>query len=747
MSDGEDPIDGEEDEKPAKPPRKKSKTDASEDDDVWGPSEIDDGALDPDFEFVDDDFDAGLEEPATHDLEWVGDKKNVDLDGMIRRKREKKESKPSPKAEQADVEDEDEDEVLDDDLHLDDDEDEVLAADGFGMGVSSDAEESDDGGIPDMDVDVGGSSADEDEGDEDAEMPEPGISDGESRGSSSEEEDEEEVDEEELARQKAFFAPEPKQKQAKSKLASFQEMRLFSAPILRRINMAGFERPTQIQAKTIPFALEGKDVVGQAVTGSGKTAAFLLPILERLYYRPRNVRAIRVVVLTPTRELAIQCHKVAEKLAPPESSITIGLAVGGTSFKSSEANVQKRPDIIIATPGRFIDHMRNSPKFEVDTVEILVLDEADRMLQDGFAEELNEILKQLPQSRQTMLFSATMSASVDQLIRVGLKRPVRILADPQKKSAGTLVQEFVRLRPGREDKRMGYLVHLCKSVYQNHVIIFFREKKNIHRTRVIFGLLGLSCAELHGDIKQAERTEGLESFRRGSASFLLASDLASRGLDIKGVETVINYEIPKTVEDYIHRIGRTARAGRRGVAVTIVSEKDRKFVKSTAKSMEGTTTLKSRSIDPAAADEWQEKVDGLEADVEEILEEEREAKDLAQMEMQVTKGENLLKHHDEIMARPRRTWIEKDPAEAAGKKKMDSVQKLRDKMKLKNGRLSNKDKKKLDAKSDRLEGKAGRKLKQVKKQQNKLDRGKKGSNCSSNGAKGKKRVGGKKSRD
>lgn len=205
----------------------------------------------------------------------------------------------------------------------------------------------------------------------------------------------------------------------------------------------------------------------------------------------------------PTRELAIQCHSVATKLAS-HTDIKFCLAVGGLSLKVQEAELRLRPDVIIATPGRFIDHMRNSTSFTVDTLEILVLDEADRMLEAGFADELNEILTTIPKSRQTMLFSATMTSSVDNLIRVGLNRPVRLLVDAQKQTVGTLVQEFIRLRPGRETKRMGYLLYLCKNIYTDKVIVFFRQKKEAHRARIIFGLSSLKATELHGSMSQEQ---------------------------------------------------------------------------------------------------------------------------------------------------------------------------------------------------------------------------------------------------
>ncbi|KAK3954172.1 P-loop containing nucleoside triphosphate hydrolase protein [Pseudoneurospora amorphoporcata] len=515
--------------------------------------------------------------------------------------------------------------------------------------------------------------------------------------------DEDEVDEEEQAKMKEFFAPEEEnQSKKKGEMSSFQEMSL-SRPILRGLTSVGFTKPTPIQSKTIPISLMGKDVVGGAVTGSGKTAAFVVPILERLLYRPKKVPTTRVVILTPTRELAIQCHAVAVKLAS-HTDIKFCLAVGGLSLKVQEAELRLRPDVVIATPGRFIDHMRNSASFAVDTIEILVLDEADRMLEDGFADELNEILTTLPKSRQTMLFSATMTSSVDRLIRAGLNKPVRIMADSQKKTANNLVQEFVRLRPGREQKREGYLLHICKTLYTERVIIFFRQKKIAHRMRIIFGLFGLSCAELHGSLNQAQRIQSVEDFRDGKVNFLLATDVASRGLDIKGVDTVINYEAPQTPEIYVHRVGRTARAGRTGTAITLAAEPDRKVVKAAVRSGKSQgAKISSRIIDAADADKWQGEIDELEEEIEEIMQEEKEEKQLQNMEMQVKKGENMIKYEDEISSRPKRTWFEtqedKKKAKAAGRAELNGA---RDKLKSKNeGKLSNKDRKKLDTMAER----------------------------------------------
>ncbi|KAK3302574.1 uncharacterized protein B0T15DRAFT_487650 [Chaetomium strumarium] len=611
---------------------------------VWGEKDADDGAMDSEFEFAVDGMNAV----------------EAEFDGWGFEGAKKGMAPSSTNAEDGnnkEIEDEEESEEDDVDGEVDLDE-EVLADDGFGMGVGSDAEdeEMDDGEEDGEEEQEEGESGDEAASDDDSVATPVQHPDDEAPDS---EDDDEDEDAEEAAKRKEFFAaPEETDKPGKKgDLSSFQSMSL-SRPILRGLTSVGFTKPTPIQAKTIPIALMGKDVVGGAVTGSGKTAAFVVPILERLLYRPKKVPTTRVVILTPTRELAIQCHAVATKLAS-HTDIKFCLAVGGLSLKVQEAELRLRPDVVIATPGRFIDHMRNSASFAVETVEILVLDEADRMLEDGFADELNEILTTLPKSRQTMLFSATMTSSVDRLIRVGLNKPARIMVDSQRKTAGTLSQEFVRLRPGREEKRMG-----------------------------------------------------VEDFRDGKVNYLLATDLASRGLDIKGVDTVINYEAPQSHEIYVHRVGRTARAGRSGVAVTLAAEPDRKVVKAAVKAgkAQGAKII-SRVIDPADADKWQAQVDEMEDEIEEVLREEKEEKQLAQVEMQVKKGENMIMHEEEIKSRPKRTWFEtekdKKKAKEAGRAELNGV---REAMKKKGeGKLSNKDKKRLDSKAERSEGKSWKK--------------------------------------
>jgi ATP-dependent RNA helicase DDX27 len=309
-------------------------------------------------------------------------------------------------------------------------------------------------------------------------------------------------------RKAAFFTSEVQQ----NAHTSFLTMNL-SRPIQKALNTLGFVSPTPIQAATIPAALLGKDIVGSAVTGSGKTAAFTVPLLERLLYREKgkHAAATRCLILVPTRELAVQCFEVCSKLAA-YTDIRCCLAAGGLSLKSQEVALRTFPDVVIATPGRLIDHLRNSPSFTLDALDVLVLDEADRMLSEGFADELDEIIKACSVSRQTMLFSATMTDSVDELVKMSLNKPVRLFVDPKHRTAKGLVQEFVRVRAEKEADRTALLVTLCKRSFKQGVIVFFRSKKLAHQIRIVFGLLGMKAEELHGDLTQ-EQASHLYSFQ------------------------------------------------------------------------------------------------------------------------------------------------------------------------------------------------------------------------------------------
>ena len=667
--------------------------------------------MDPDFEFQLDDM-AQLEDfDGWMNNKHQAEKSGRDIDEIVA---SRKSASKSEKAE----EDGEEEEVEFDGLGDDDEDDEMLAEDAFGMGAAPEDEddEEDDGDSEDDDDEA---ESDEEDDDEEVAKPRPHPLDMVPGDESSDEEVEDEV---EVERRNAFFAPESNIKGDKAPLkegeGSFLEMSL-SRPILKGLSSTGFSAPTPIQHRAIPVALMGKDIVGSAVTGSGKTGAFIIPILERLFYRSREAPTTRVVVLLPTRELALQCYNVATKLAS-FTDITFGQAIGGMNQREQEKILKQRPDIVIATPGRFIDFMRNWNCLTLDTVEIMVLDEADRMLEDGFADELNEILTTLPKSRQTMLFSATMTSSVDDLIRVGLSRPVRVMVDSARQTVSGLTQEFVRLRPGREDHRLAYLITLCKTSYRSRTIIFFRQKALAHRVRVLFALLDLPAAELHGSMSQDQRIAAIDNFRSGKAAYLLATDLASRGLDIKNVEAVINFEAPQSHEIYLHRVGRTARAGKTGRSCTLSAEQDRKVVKAAVKAARSQgAIIKSRQIAAEEADKWHDKIMYMQDEIEAVLREEKEEKVLATTEMQMRRTENIMNHEKDILSRPKKTWFqseaEKTAARVKGKTALngpgaaDTAEAGPKKTKKK---LSGKEKKKLMDRDERKEGRMWKKGKE-----------------------------------
>lgn len=540
------------------------------------------------------------------------------------------------------------------------------AEDGMGESDASSAEDfPETDGSGDEDDPLASSSEENDESAESVFEEDEEQSDDDDVESSDDSEEETQIEKD---RKEAFFESEAAPTEHH---ASFLTMNL-SRPIHKALANLGFTSPTPIQAATIPVALLGKDVVGNAVTGSGKTAAFTIPMLERLLYRQKgkHAAATRCLVLVPTRELAVQCYEVGSKLAA-HTDIRFCLVVGGLSLKSQEATLRTRPDVIIATPGRLIDHLRNSPSFALDALDVLVLDEADRMLSDGFADELAEIIKACPVSRQTMLFSATMTDTVDELVKMSLNKPVRLFVDPKRTTARGLTQEFVRVRTEKEADRIALLVSLCKRTFRQRVIIFYKSKKLAHQMRVVFGLLDMKAEELHGDLTQEQRLRALQLFRDSQVDYLMATDLASRGLDIKGIETVINYDMPNTLSQYLHRVGRTARAGKSGRSVTLVGEGDRKMLKAAIKHSAGEDNVRHRLVPADVLPKWVKRVEALRDEVATILQEEKEEKQIRQAEMELKKGQNMIEHQDEIFSRPARTWFqsEKEKAKAVATSK------------------------------------------------------------------------------
>jgi ATP-dependent RNA helicase RhlE len=336
-------------------------------------------------------------------------------------------------------------------------------------------------------------------------------------------------------------------------------------PTLRRgVQEMGYSEPTPIQRGTIPHAVEGRDLIGTAQTGTGKTAAFLLPILERLLKRPRG--RIYALVLTPTRELALQAEGFLHRLG--RHTRLRGAAVyGGVGMIDQERALRGGAEIIVATPGRLLDHMQRG-YVDFRSLEILVLDEADRMLDMGFLPDVRRVLGNLPRQRQTMLFSATMPSEVVRLSHEFLHDPHIIRADAPTVAAVGVSHHAISVS---SERKTDVLVALLKDREMSSVLVFVRTKHRADRVARQLEHSGISVTLIHGNRSQPQRVRALEGFRSGRFRVLVATDIAARGVDVEGVSDVVNYDVPHEAETYVHRVGRTARAQRRGDALTLVS--------------------------------------------------------------------------------------------------------------------------------------------------------------------------------
>lgn len=405
-------------------------------------------------------------------------------------------------------------------------------------------------------------------------------------------------------------------------ITMFSQLNL-SRPLLRAVEASGYVSPTPIQAQVIPYALSGCDICASAVTGSGKTAAFLLPVLERLIFRPRNTSTIRILIVTPTRELATQIFEVLQQLAQFTDTTSTLICGGKKDIKSQEAILRQGPDIVICTPGRILDHFRNSHGISADDIDVLILDEADRLLELGFEEEVVELLKYCPANRQTLMFSATMTPGVEDLVKLSLRKPIRIKAASSATTiAPRLTQEFIKVR--QDNDREATMMALINRSFNKRVICFFETKKETHRFYLLLKIFGKNAVELHGDMTQTNRYLALESFRREQADILCCTDVAARGLDIKGIRTVINAEMPRNVSTYVHRVGRTARAGQSGRAITLVSDSRRKIMKEVLKSHEivvdkDKPAILSRTIATAILDKFAKDIIDAELDLIQLM--------------------------------------------------------------------------------------------------------------------------------
>jgi ATP-dependent RNA helicase RhlE len=335
--------------------------------------------------------------------------------------------------------------------------------------------------------------------------------------------------------------------------------------LLRGVETLGFTQPTPIQVDAIPPALEGRDVLACAMTGSGKTAAFLLPILHRLMEKPRGTT--RCLVLAPTRELAAQIVEHLEGLAK-FTDLTGAAVFGGVAMGPQEKAFRKGVDILVATPGRLLDHFQNDYA-KLDGLEILVLDEADRMLDMGFLPDIRRVLKHLPKAEQTLFFSATLPPPIVTLSREMLRDPASLNVERKSAPASGVTQAVY---PVREDLKPFLLVDLLRRGEIKNVLVFTRTKHRANRLAEFLERHGISCDRIHGNRSQPQRTDALARFKNGTLQVLVATDIAARGIDVEALSHVINFDVPNIPEDYIHRVGRTARAEMVGDAFTFVSE-------------------------------------------------------------------------------------------------------------------------------------------------------------------------------
>ncbi|GLO63845.1 ATP-dependent RNA helicase RhlE [Vibrio sp. MACH09] len=343
-----------------------------------------------------------------------------------------------------------------------------------------------------------------------------------------------------------------------------------SSPILKAIEEQGYTTPSPIQQQAIPAVINGEDVMAAAQTGTGKTAGFTLPILQRLSSGPKvKGNHVRALILTPTRELAAQVHDNVEKYSrhlPLNSTVVFG----GVKINPQMMKLRKGCDVLVATPGRLMDlHQQNAVKFS--QIEVLVLDEADRMLDMGFIRDIKKILALLPAKRQNLLFSATFSADIRQLAKGLVNNPVEISVSPANSTAAG-VEQFIY--PADKRKKAPMLAKLIKDNDWRQVLVFTRTKHGANKLSFYLNEQGLTSAPIHGNKSQGARTKALANFKSGEVRILVATDIAARGIDIPQLPQVVNFDLPNVSEDYVHRIGRTGRAGETGKAISLVTSEE-----------------------------------------------------------------------------------------------------------------------------------------------------------------------------
>ncbi|CDW79227.1 rna helicase [Stylonychia lemnae] len=595
----------------------------------------------------------------------------------------------------------------------------------------------------------------------------------------------------------------------KEDLISFHQL-FISKPLVKACQDLEYDHPTVIQRKVIPAIIEGNDILAHAVTGSGKTASYLLPIMEK-YLRLRasnkaSLGKLRYLILQPTRELAAQSYSMCQNLSKylPQDSFNTSVVFGGSSLGHQKRELENQPDMVIGTIGRILDHIHNTKGFTLENVDILVLDEADKLLEMGFKDELLEILKNCSNpKRQTLMVSATLNQDIKELAQLALKQALQFTVSQQQKLADNnslrLTQYIVRLpenlekipkqkleRKANEDEEMdeeeseekenlsgsedelegddeldedldgdedsekdddenkvvgkdddedlesedsdpygdegldsaddsddsddqkkkhnkkekkqdfrkkkdqkpvhkldpylirreATLLNLVKKHFKQRVIIFFNEKAQCHRMMILFRIYGLDATEVHGNLTQQERMQNIELFQSGQVEYLLATDLVARGLDLPQVKTVINFSFPTEPKRYLHRIGRTARAGAHGVAITICNDEERKEIKKLTRKLGqqvSTYTLQTQQVKRIFT-----KISAqLDQIVKEISVEEKADREMEEALMQAKRAENMIKYKDEIMNRPKKHWQksndQKKDNKEKSKKELDSI--------------------------------------------------------------------------
>lgn len=363
-------------------------------------------------------------------------------------------------------------------------------------------------------------------------------------------------------------------------MTNFKDLEL-DPDVLKAVEEAGYETPTPIQAEAIPFALTGRDVLGIAQTGTGKTASFTLPMITMLAKGRARARMPRSLVLAPTRELAAQVAENFETYAKYKK-LTMALLIGGVSFKDQERLIDRGADVLIATPGRLLDHFERG-KLMLTGIEIMVVDEADRMLDMGFIPDIERIFKLTPFTRQTLFFSATMAPEITRITQEFLHNPERVEVARQATASETIEQAVCMFRASKREQAAKDKREILRRLIRGegdsltNGIVFCNRKRDVDIVAKSLSKHGFDAAAIHGDLDQSLRTKTLQGFRDGDLKLLIASDVAARGLDIPDVSHVYNFDVPIHSEDYVHRIGRTGRAGRSGKAITICSSADEKY--------------------------------------------------------------------------------------------------------------------------------------------------------------------------